>query len=40
MFGPVKEAVRGRTFSSDLEVISAVQNCLQTQPKKKKNFFF
>jgi hypothetical protein len=43
MFGPMKEALRGRIFSSD-EVIGAVQNWLKTQPKnflsdgiKKKN---
>jgi hypothetical protein len=33
MFGPMKEALR---FSSDEEVIGAVQNWLKTQPK---NFF-
>jgi hypothetical protein len=32
MFGPMKEALRGRKFSSD-EVIGAVQNWLKTQPK-------
>jgi hypothetical protein len=32
MFGPMKEALRGR-FSSDEEAIGAVQNCLRTQPK-------
>jgi hypothetical protein len=37
MFGPMKEALRGRRFSSDEKVISAVQNWLKTQPK---NFFF
>jgi hypothetical protein len=26
MFGPVKEVLRGRRFSSDEEVIGAVQN--------------
>jgi hypothetical protein len=36
MFGPVKEALRGR-FSLDEEVIGTVQNWLKTQPK---NFFF
>jgi hypothetical protein len=36
MFGPMKEALRGRRFSSDEEVIGAVQNWLKTQPK---NFF-
>jgi hypothetical protein len=36
MFGPMKEALRGRSFSSDEEVIGAVQNWLKTQPK---NFF-
>jgi hypothetical protein len=33
MFGPMKEVLRGR-FSSDEEVIDAVQNWLKTQPKK------
>jgi hypothetical protein len=33
----MKEALRGRRFSSDEEVIGAVQNWLKTQPK---NFFF
>jgi hypothetical protein len=32
-FGPVKEALR-RRFSSDEQVIGAVQNWLKTQPKK------
>jgi hypothetical protein len=42
MFGPVKESLRGRRFSSD-EVIGAVKNWLETEPKtfsdriKKKN---
>jgi hypothetical protein len=36
MFGPMKEALRGRRFSSHGEVIGTVQNCLKTQPK---NFF-
>jgi hypothetical protein len=31
MFGSLKEAVRGRRFSSDEEVIGAVQNWLKTQ---------
>jgi len=35
MFDQMKEAQRGRRFSSD-EVISTVQNWLKTQPK---NFF-
>jgi hypothetical protein len=35
----MKEALRGRRFSSD-EVIGAVQNCwLKTQQKKKKTLF-
>jgi hypothetical protein len=33
MFGPMREAVTGRVFSSDEEVSGAVQNCLKTQPK-------
>jgi hypothetical protein len=33
MFCPVKEDLRGRRFSSDEEIIGAVQNCLKTQPK-------
>jgi histone-lysine N-methyltransferase SETMAR len=36
IFGPMKEALSGRRFSSDEEVIGAVQNWLKTQPKKKK----
>jgi hypothetical protein len=32
----MKEALRGRRFSSDEEVTGAVQNLLKTQPK---NFF-
>jgi hypothetical protein len=32
MFGPMKEALRGRKFSSD-EVIGALQNCLKMQPE-------
>jgi hypothetical protein len=36
MFGPMEDALRGRRFLSD-EVIGAVQNLLETQPK---NFFF
>jgi hypothetical protein len=35
MFGPMREAVRGR-FSSDEEVIGAVKNWSKTQ---LKNFF-
>jgi hypothetical protein len=40
IFGPMKEALRRkrRRFSSDEEVIGTVQNCLKTQPKKKKHF--
>jgi hypothetical protein len=37
MFGPMKEALRGRRISSDEEVIGAVQNWLMTKPK---NIFF
>jgi hypothetical protein len=37
MFGPMKEDIRGRKFSSDEEVIGAVQNWLKTQ--QKKTFF-
>jgi hypothetical protein len=33
LFGPMKEALRGRRFSSDKEVIGAVQNWLKTQGK-------
>jgi hypothetical protein len=33
MFGPMKEALRGRRFSSD-EVTGTVQNWLKTQRKK------
>jgi hypothetical protein len=33
MFGPVKEALRGRRFASDEEVIDAVQYWLMTQPE-------
>jgi hypothetical protein len=32
MFGPIKESLRERRFSSDEEVIGAVQNWLKTQP--------
>jgi hypothetical protein len=35
MFGPMKETLRGRRFSSHEEIIGAVQNWLKTQPKKK-----
>jgi hypothetical protein len=35
MFGTMKEALRGRRFSSDKEFIGAVQNRLRTQLKKK-----
>jgi hypothetical protein len=37
MFGPMKEALRGRRLSSDEEVTGVVQNWLKTQPK---NFLF
>jgi hypothetical protein len=37
MFGPIKEALRGRRFSSEEEVIGVVQNWLKTQPK---TFFY
>jgi hypothetical protein len=33
MFGPMNEALRGRRFSSDEEVIGAVKNWLKMQPK-------
>jgi hypothetical protein len=33
MFGPMKEALRGRRFSSDEKVICAVQNWLKTAKK-------
>jgi hypothetical protein len=33
MFGPMKEALRERRFSSDEEVTGAVQNWLKTQPQ-------
>jgi hypothetical protein len=36
MFSPVKEALRGRRFSSNEEGTDAVQNWLKTQPY---NFF-
>jgi hypothetical protein len=36
MFGPMKEALIGRRFSSGEEVNSAVQNWLKAQ---SKNFF-
>jgi hypothetical protein len=32
MFGPMKEVLRGRRFSSGEEVTGAVQNWLKTQP--------
>jgi histone-lysine N-methyltransferase SETMAR len=34
MLGPMKEALRGRRFSSNEEVIGVVQNWLKTQPKE------
>jgi hypothetical protein len=34
MFGPMKEALRGRRFSSNEEVIGAVQNWLRKKEKK------
>jgi hypothetical protein len=37
MVGPMKDALRRRRFSSDVEVIGAVQNWLKTRPK---NFLF
>jgi hypothetical protein len=37
MFGPMERALRGARYSSDEEVIGAVQNWLKMQPK---NFFF
>jgi hypothetical protein len=37
MFGRMKEALRGRRFSSDQEAIGAMQYWLKTQPKV---FFF
>jgi hypothetical protein len=33
MFGPMKEALRGRRSSSDEEVNGTVQNWLKTEPK-------
>jgi hypothetical protein len=36
MFDPMKEALRGRKFSSDEETTDAVQNWLKTQ---LRNFF-
>jgi hypothetical protein len=34
MFGPMKEALRGRRFSSDEEVIGAVQKFVKDVNKK------
>jgi hypothetical protein len=34
MFGTKKEALRGRSFSSDEETIGSVQNWLKIQPKR------
>jgi hypothetical protein len=34
MFHPMKEALRGKIFPSDEEVICAVQSWLKMQPKK------
>jgi hypothetical protein len=34
MFGPMKEALKGRRFSSHEEEIGAVRNWLKTKPKK------
>jgi hypothetical protein len=34
MFGPTKESLRGRRFSSDEEIIGETQNWLKMQPKK------
>jgi hypothetical protein len=36
IFGPMKETLRRRRFSSDEEVSGAVQNWLKTEKKKKK----
>jgi hypothetical protein len=36
MFGPMKDALRGRRFSPDEEVIGGVQNWLKTQLKNFK----
>jgi hypothetical protein len=33
MFGPMKEALRGRRFSSKEDVTGMVQNWLKVQPK-------
>jgi hypothetical protein len=33
MFGPMKEVLRGRKFSSNEEFIGAVQNWLKWRPK-------
>jgi hypothetical protein len=34
MFGPEKEALRGRRISSDEEAMGVVQNWLKMQPKR------
>jgi hypothetical protein len=41
MFGPMKDALRGRRFSSDEEVIGAVKKCVKdaTPPPKKKKIW-
>jgi hypothetical protein len=33
MFGPMKETLRGRRYSSNEEIIGVVQNWLKTQTK-------
>jgi hypothetical protein len=37
MFGPMKEALRGRRFSSGEEIIGVVQNWLKMQSKKNSD---
>ena len=34
VFGPLKEAVGGKSFGSDEEVQRAVHECLRSQPKE------
>jgi hypothetical protein len=38
MFRPMKEALRGKRFSSHEEVIGVVQNWLQMRPKNLFSF--